>query len=789
MPTATPVPTKTTPPRPLPTSEPTSTPTPIPTPTASPTPTGPSQDQISAARALGVQDGAEPGSHEALERAPKEARAEGLRDGRSRGFESCERDEINRSRDVGFRDGYAQGQTDGSNAGVLKGREDGQARGQYDGNQDGFKRADAESARVSSGPGRQQGIEEANASDASSRGNTDGSSRGDREAQAAAQAREYPRGHQDYNNERQNEPVRVEDSFNQKAPVSKPLNLTSSLGSFLQDSQVIKSMASRLGISTQDERRGGGGKPGNGGDKPGDRDQRPGDQPSNAKPDHRYSNPLRTFPSPQEQEAYREGYTQGYDKSFATAYNKIYNKDYREHFQRAERDGCEDARRRDYRDFYHRAYVEGRDKGYSDTYQVAYNSTFRATYNDVFRIFSEESYSINYPILYKQHFEEFRSAAYREQYEGLYDSAFSASRDQTYNKLYPGYAQAAYKKGRADEEADFVQRPVRLLDVVPTETIENGLFEPGEALRIRLSMRNFADATLAGKDIKMVLQALDAGSAVLSTATETLTQNIRAKSVTTVSEALDFRMNENAVNQAKQFRVTLYYQGRNVGEQVFTLTTKFITTLQIVGSPQLREGLESSLAVKVRNQSNKPTEPSLKVVLTSDPAILQVTKGSADIGVLNPGEERIVEFSVIARAHGASIRVPYVLQSLLGSGRRIGLTDGEKSVPLVNDYRISVSGNTRALRANGVTRMQYTITNISSRLLLKGLQLKARILGNDAQNFVIIGPNPQYLTPLIKGQSLSFDVPILVKAANSGGSLELEVQEDGRTVVISQTDF
>ena len=43
--------------------------------------------------------------------------------------------------------------------------------------------------------------------------------------------------------------------------------------------------------------------------------------------------------------------------------------------------------------------------------------------------------------------------------------------------------------------------------------------------------------------------------------------------------------------------------------------------------------------------------------------------------------------------------------------------------------------------------------------------------------------------PIAQGESESFVVPVLSNASNSGGTLQLEVQEDGRTVVVHQVQF
>lgn len=40
-----------------------------------------------------------------------------------------------------------------------------------------------------------------------------------------------------------------------------------------------------------------------------------------------------------------------------------------------------------------------------------------------------------------------------------------------------------------------------------------------------------------------------------------------------------------------------------------------------------------------------------------------------------------------------------------------------------------------------------------------------------------------------KGQSVVFTLPVLVKNSNAGGTLELEVQEDGEAAVIHRVNF
>lgn len=744
-------------PVPPPGNQPAPTPTPTPTPTPAPTPTGPTQEQIAAARALGVEDGRAGGIREAEERGPVEGREAGKRLGHHEGFERCERDERAKQQERGYRDGYIYGQQEGNVAGDRQGQIDGETRGRSEGHADGLRRADSDAMRDATGPGRQRGYEEANASDASARGERDGTIAGDQEARDTAERNDYPRGRKDYRDERLAERVESEDSFNQKSPVREVVNAIAHLAK-----------AAKAWVNAREDHV---------------------HNVANAQPDYRYANPSRNFPSAEENNAYKEGYRTSYANTFAARYSPAYDQAYRRAYERSYEEGCQEARRRDYRHEYNRGFEQGRQRGYSDQYQVSYDRAFRETYAVHFRAASDNAYRDSYQRYYDGHFEAARSAAYRERYDQLYNAAYGAARTRKFNEMYPGYAQAAYERGRVDEAEDFRLRPVRLLEVEATETIPNGLYEPGEALRLRLRMRNFAENALDGRDVKAVIQALDASSAVISEAEATLVRNLKRKSITNVGEALEFRMNENAVNRAKQFRVTLFYQGRNAGEKVIAINTKFMVDVSFAESPELKTGLETRLKIKLRNQSTKPTDAGFKVLFRSNPQILEVLKDRVEVGILNSGEERVIEFPVIAREGGSSIQVPMVVQALLGNERRVGLIDEERRVPLVNDYRIEVGAGARALRAAGVSRVEYVIRNVGSRLLMKGLQLKVKILGDNAGNFAVIGPNPQYLTPLLQGQSLSFVVPILSRDANSGGVLELEVQEDGRSVVINRTEF
>ncbi len=737
-------------------------PTPTHTPTPTPTPTQPPGPDLGPARQAGLDDGRAAGSREGSDRGPVEGRNDGIQAGRNQGFDRCDKEESQRAYNRGFEHGYRDGQDRGAYNGDARGRQEGSARGQSDGNSDGLRRADSDAVRDATPAGRQQGYDQANASDAVSRGQADGTQAGDKDAQDKANSEDYPRGRQDYRNERWNEAVVNNDAFNQR---SAPTSLVKTAMNFMANVFAERDHEARQEALVASATG------------------------SSANPDNRYYSPSRTFPTQAETDAYKSAYSQGYANGFRAIYGQLYDSAYSAGSQAGQQQGCQEARQRDHRDDQEHGEREGRDRGYHDGYDRAYRVAYQPAYNQYYRAASDDAYRNNYQGYYNQHFEEARSRAYSERVGQLYNSAFARARDAKFNAVYAGYADAAYKRGRADEAADFADRPIRLTDAQVTETIPNAVFEPGEALRIKFQARSFANGSLSGGDITVQVQALDANAAVISVAQESLAQNVKRLSVTTVGEALEFRMNENSVNRAQSLRVTLLYQGKNVGEKIVQITPKFMIDVQFAESPTLKEGIESSLKIKVRNQSNVATDAGLKISFSSDPNLLEIRKSEAQVGILNPGEERVVEFPVVARQGGSELDVPMVFLASNASGRRVGLIDGEQRIPLVNDYRVGVTASVAALRNAGITRVEYTLQNISSRLLLKGLQLKATVLNDTANNFVVVGPNPQYLTPMIQGQSLSFVIPVMAKEANQGGVLQLEIQEDGRSVIISRTNF
>ena len=141
---------------------------------------------------------------------------------------------------------------------------------------------------------------------------------------------------------------------------------------------------------------------------------------------------------------------------------------------------------------------------------------------------------------------------------------------------------------------DPAARPVRLLSAEVTETIVNGVMEPGEALRVRLKMRNFAASNLLGRDVQVTIQAQNTSGVVISEAQASLVKDLNPQSVTTVSDALEFRLNENTVGSAQTFRVSLSYQGRAVGSQIVTVNPRFLTELSFASRPEASASVSTS---------------------------------------------------------------------------------------------------------------------------------------------------------------------------------------------------
>ncbi|MEK6579799.1 MAG: hypothetical protein AABZ55_11280 [Bdellovibrionota bacterium] len=705
---------------------------------------------VDQAKQEGLTDGNSDGGREGSERGPQEGREQGLDAGRRAGFEKCSQEAHQNNFDRGYRDGLIRGRQSGELEGNQNGAREGDIQGERDGLADGFRRADADAIRNATPAGTAKGIDEAERSDAADRGYRDGGIAGDREAHERALNYDYPRGRQEYRKERYQEPILNQDEFNQ---TKKPG--TNGFQGELTTTSALPPIASLT---------------------------------SPGVPDDRYYNPKKTYPTPEETSAYKTAYRSGYTSGFRRLYTPGHDAAYRQGYDRGYPIGCREGENQNFKPDYDRGFREGFDSGYRQAYQQAFNHAFRLAYDSKFRIYSERAYRDNYQGFYNKHFEIARQQAYAARVTQLYNAAYAQARTQKFNEVYPRYAQEQSQRGRQDEAAEFAAKPVRLVSVVAIESEPNGVMEPGEPITLKVQLRNFAESAVAGKDVKVKIEALDPSSAVISTGEALLIRDLKNKSLTTVNRILEFRFNESALNKLSRFRVLLSYQGKLSGEDTLDLTSKYQLGVRFESAPELHEGLPATLQFKVKNDSNLTIADFLNLKLTSPSGEIEIVQGEAKVSSLSAGEERIVPFIVIARAAGNSMRFPIAIEALSGK-RRVGAFYFNESVPVLNDYKVTIKGELDGLRSSGTVRALYEIEDQSPRSQLRGLQLIVRIKGDAMNSVQVMGPHPQYLKPLVKGEKTSFVIPFAVTANNSGGTLELEVQEDGRTVVIHRIEF
>jgi hypothetical protein len=252
---------------------------------------------------------------------------------------------------------------------------------------------------------------------------------------------------------------------------------------------------------------------------------------------------------------------------------------------------------------------------------------------------------------------------------------------------------------------------------------------------------------------------------------------------------LELQLLESAIGKATSVKIVVLNQGRSAGEAVVELAPKFLTKIALSEIPKLQEGLPMPVKFTVTNQSPKAMSGALTLQLSSDPKLIEVVTASASLASLAVGESKQVELTVIARKGGLNLSAPLSVSATIASGLRVGLVETVESFPLINDYKIVLKGSAANLRNAGVTKVEYTIQNVSKRSDTKSLQLWTRFREKNADNFNVIGPNPQLLKPIRSGQTLSFVVPVNAKLASSGGVIELEVKEQGRVVVLSRIEF
>lgn len=712
---------------------------------------------------VGRRDGNAQGRREANDRGPFEGGRLGRVEGTRRGRERCEREDAERARAQGFDQGLMVGRSEGEARGRQLGEAQGRIDGANDGANDGRQRADRDATTASLEPATRLGEAQANDSDATQRGTTDGTALGQQQAEQRARDVDFPAGREEYRRERFAETPQSQDQFRQH---DDPSNAQTAMRSgYLRQSVAKNSMSDRKTFL-----------------------EAPARECQSAFPDFRYASATNPYTDPNQNRVYAQAFREGYSQGFRFDYSITCNRSFDFAFREGERFGCEQAHQQDYSVAFYRGQQEGRLQGADVGYQNTFEPTRLAFRNAIFPGASNQAYQENYQAYYASHFESARQAAYAARVGQLYEAAKEAARQHRFDEVYPGAAAREHSSGRTAELADFQARPVRLLDATVIESNPNSVYEPGELLRLRLHLRNFAGAQIAAGDVRIQIRAAD-NRTILSESDAALVRGLRTRSLTTVVNAMEFRFPESMVNGPTQIFVTAIVRGRESGQIQIDLTPKYFLRLQLAAQPSLREGMPMPIRIQVTNQASVPTDAQSTLTLLTRAALIEVAQPSLSVGIIQPGETRVFEFSAIARTTESQIHLPLAFVAAAG-GARLGALSLESDAPIVNEYRIRTTTNTSVLRTPGVRRVGYSIVNAGSGLIYSSLQLRLRFVGGaDSNNFTVIGPNPQFSLPLDRGQALQFVFPVMARQGNGGGTLELEVFENGQTTVVHQLGF
>ncbi len=735
-------------------TNPTQPPAPVPTYTPNPT----------QAQQTGFGEGHPQGQREGNDRGPSEGREAGRVAGYNQGFKVCGDQERQRQYDQGYRHGLIEGEQTGSYEGNQQGQINGNNEGNRDGDADGRRRADRDANIAATPVGSAQGEREAEQSDAAQKGYADGLVAGDQAARDEARRVDYPRGRQDVKNEKYAEPVQNQDRFAQKvvqsaSSLAKALGLKS-LSEKLSKLSALASHNENINIVNV-----------------------------NASPDFRYSHPTKTFPTQVEQQAYLNGYRSGYTQGFSSTYKPQFDNNYQIAYNNNYPAGCNAGRSQDFRYEYARGRDAGRREGYRIGFDRAYRPAYDQAYGIAFQNASQNAYQNSYQAYYNQHFEAARARAYQRRYTEIYNSNFNTAKNLKFNQMYPTYADQEYKRGRADEEQDFVNRPLRIIGVEATETIQNGLFEPGEPLRVRLQVRNFSTSAMAAQDVTLSIRENSNLGAVINVPLEGLVQGLKNKSVTDISQALGFALTEKAVKQGSSFTVTVKHRGLVMSEDTIDLTAQFALDVSFAEPPVLKEGIETPIKVLVRNQSQTAIDAGTSLTLVSKPEMLEVTKGDALLSAIGSGQEQVIEFRGIARISNLEGQFPISISAKEKTGRRIGLLEGIKEIPVKNDYKVTIRDSLPNLRNADKVKVEMNILNVSSRLSTGSVSVRIKFLGPNADNFSVKGDNPVLVKSIDRGDSEKVEFKVISKNSNSGGTLEFEVVESGTVVVVHRENF
>lgn len=705
-------------------------------------------------RAEGRADGTPDGEREGRERGGADGVDSGKRKGYQQGYDQCLNQRKQQAYDQGYFEGQNRGEQEGSRDGQFRGYADGLQLGEADGRRDGDRRAEGQASRDAESPGRAKGRQEADATDSFQKGMAAGAIAGEQRARDTALKQDYPRGRSDHQALRFAEPIRSENSEDlarQPAPQGAPAGNRSAAPQQRFGLQMMMVDAS-------------------------------------ASPDFRYARERRQYPDPAKAAAYSEGYRAGYIAGFKSAYSSEFSRSEQLALAQGREKGCQAANLVNVRWNYELGVRQGYELHYRRAFDYSYSLAYRMSYDQAFPRASADSYRQNYSGHYNRAFENFRADAYRTRVDELYRDGYAREESATFGRNYPAHAARENARGVADEVQEFIARPVRSVEFGTREEFADKVFEPGERVDFSFRLRNFSDQDLAGSDLRFEVEVSDASITPLR-AKDSATQSIPARGAIRVQGILPVRFNEEGLGKTSTVTLRAYWRGQLVDSRTASFRIQNRAVLEFAEKPSLREGLETTLKVKVSNVSSAPISGPIAVELRADSTKVELLDTRAALATLEAGESRVVEFRVIGRTELDSENLPFAVQVTDGSRKRVVARDFTGAVPVINDYRVKVASVSGAFK-EGVSRIQYVVRNASSRLLFSSLELHARMLdasGAVRSDVTWIGFNPQYLMPLERGEQARFVVPVFLKSAAQGGSIELEVRENGVPVVIHRT--
>ncbi len=420
------------------------------------------------------------------ERAERHGRSDGQSDGAEFGrewhyqqgfdyryrteYDACFRRLVDEAIFNGQRSGQMEGEQSGQAKGQLDGERDGLAEGRLKGGKDGEAKADHQAQMDVREPATREGQEQARLSDAVKSGEQKGTSEGDSQAMKVAKDVDYSRGTRSYAGE----------LFAQQVTKS------------------IKMVFSPSGNLPIKAGRGGGGSEGMFAGTVSRRSEgsryHPGASPS--------------FPTSQENEAYRLAYSQAYRRAFDNACDSCRSDAYRRGENDAINRALSDARNQDFG----RYFLDGKQRGFHQAFDAVYGQIRQQAYQNAFnreyQVNVEQAYRQTYEGFRQRHYSSTRDAAYQKSYQELFEAARQKLSAATQAQKYPIYSKQQYFKGRQEEKLRFGERPLRLVSLQPylvqksdgsaptSVPLSPGVgetyhVEPGQEIQLRFRARNF----------------------------------------------------------------------------------------------------------------------------------------------------------------------------------------------------------------------------------------------------------------------------------------------------------